>query len=59
MLDHLARDAFSGASARVASGDFEVVGIDPRSGARRQISIEIVDAVWHCGRTRARAVRDQ
>ena len=46
MLDQLARGRFLwGIGSGGYPGDFEVVGIDPRSGAQRQISIDIVDAV--------------
>jgi alkanesulfonate monooxygenase SsuD/methylene tetrahydromethanopterin reductase-like flavin-dependent oxidoreductase (luciferase family) len=46
MLDHLAQGRFMwGIGSGGFPGDFEVVGIDPRSGIQRQVSIDIVDAV--------------
>jgi alkanesulfonate monooxygenase SsuD/methylene tetrahydromethanopterin reductase-like flavin-dependent oxidoreductase (luciferase family) len=46
MLDQLARGRFMwGIGSGGYPGDFEVVGIDPRTGAQRQISVDIVDAV--------------
>ena len=46
MLDQLARGRFLwGIGSGGFPGDFEVVDIDPRSGAQRQISVDIVDAV--------------
>jgi alkanesulfonate monooxygenase SsuD/methylene tetrahydromethanopterin reductase-like flavin-dependent oxidoreductase (luciferase family) len=46
MLDQLARGRFLwGIGSGGYPGDFEVVGIDPRTGVQRQISVDIVDAV--------------
>jgi alkanesulfonate monooxygenase SsuD/methylene tetrahydromethanopterin reductase-like flavin-dependent oxidoreductase (luciferase family) len=46
MLDHLARGRFLwGIGSGGFPGDFEVVGIDPRTGQQRQLSIDVVDAV--------------
>jgi alkanesulfonate monooxygenase SsuD/methylene tetrahydromethanopterin reductase-like flavin-dependent oxidoreductase (luciferase family) len=46
MLDQLARGRFLwGIGSGGFPGDFEVVGIDPRTGVQRQLSIDIVDAV--------------
>src|SRR5215210_886404 len=45
-LAHLARGRFLwGIGSGGFPGDFEVVGVDPRSGVQRQISIDTVDAV--------------
>ena len=46
MLDHLARGRFFwGIGSGGFPGDFEVVGIDPKTGIQRQVSIDTVDAV--------------
>ena len=46
MLDHLAQGRFLwGIGSGGFPGDFEVVGIDPRTGVQRQVSIDTVDAV--------------
>src|SRR5947209_8725524 len=46
MLDHLARGRFFwGIGSGGFPGDFEVVGIDPKTGIQRQMSIDTVDAV--------------
>ena len=46
MLDHLARGRFLwGIGSGGFPGDFEVVGIDPKTGLQRQVSIDTVDAV--------------
>jgi alkanesulfonate monooxygenase SsuD/methylene tetrahydromethanopterin reductase-like flavin-dependent oxidoreductase (luciferase family) len=46
MLDHLAQGRFFwGIGSGGFPGDFEVAGIDPKSGAQRQISLDTVDAV--------------
>jgi alkanesulfonate monooxygenase SsuD/methylene tetrahydromethanopterin reductase-like flavin-dependent oxidoreductase (luciferase family) len=46
MLDQLARGRFLwGIGSGGFPGDFEVAGIDPRSGIQRQISTDTVDAV--------------
>jgi alkanesulfonate monooxygenase SsuD/methylene tetrahydromethanopterin reductase-like flavin-dependent oxidoreductase (luciferase family) len=46
MLDHLARGRFFwGIGSGGFPGDFEVAGIDPKSGVQRQISLDTVDAV--------------
>jgi alkanesulfonate monooxygenase SsuD/methylene tetrahydromethanopterin reductase-like flavin-dependent oxidoreductase (luciferase family) len=46
MLDQLARGRFLwGIGSGGFPGDFEVVGIDPKTGVQRQISVDIVDAV--------------
>ena len=46
MLDQLAQGRFLwGIGSGGFPGDFEVVGIDPRTGVQRQISIDTVDAV--------------
>jgi alkanesulfonate monooxygenase SsuD/methylene tetrahydromethanopterin reductase-like flavin-dependent oxidoreductase (luciferase family) len=51
MLDHLAQGRFFwGIGSGGFPGDFEVAGIDPRSGLQRQVAIDAVDAVlalWH------------
>src|SRR5215204_1827218 len=45
-LDHMARGRFVwGIGSGGFPGDFEVVGIDPSTGAQRQISLDTVDAV--------------
>jgi alkanesulfonate monooxygenase SsuD/methylene tetrahydromethanopterin reductase-like flavin-dependent oxidoreductase (luciferase family) len=46
MLDQLAQGRFLwGIGSGGFPGDFEVVGIDPRSGVQRQVSVDTVDAV--------------
>src|ERR671936_862608 len=46
MLDHLAQGRFLwGIGSGGFPGDFDVVGIDPRSGVQRQVSVDTVDAV--------------
>jgi alkanesulfonate monooxygenase SsuD/methylene tetrahydromethanopterin reductase-like flavin-dependent oxidoreductase (luciferase family) len=46
MLDQLAQGRFLwGIGSGGYPGDFEVVGVDPRTGVQRQISVDIVDAV--------------
>jgi alkanesulfonate monooxygenase SsuD/methylene tetrahydromethanopterin reductase-like flavin-dependent oxidoreductase (luciferase family) len=46
MLDQLAQGRFFwGIGSGGFPGDFEVVGIDPKSGAQRQVSVDTVDAV--------------
>jgi len=46
MLDQLARGRFFwGIGSGGFPGDFEVVGIDPKTGIQRQVSIDTVDAV--------------
>ena len=46
MLDQLAQGRFLwGIGSGGFPGDFEVAGIDPRSGQQRQLSIDVVDAV--------------
>jgi alkanesulfonate monooxygenase SsuD/methylene tetrahydromethanopterin reductase-like flavin-dependent oxidoreductase (luciferase family) len=46
MLDHLAQGRFLwGVGSGGFPGDFEVVGIDPKSGLQRQLSVDAVDAV--------------
>src|SRR5262245_51408389 len=46
MLDHLAHGRFFwGIGSGGFPGDFEVVGIDPRTGIQRQVSVDTVDAV--------------
>jgi alkanesulfonate monooxygenase SsuD/methylene tetrahydromethanopterin reductase-like flavin-dependent oxidoreductase (luciferase family) len=46
MLDHLAQGRFLwGIGSGGFPGDFEVVGIDPRTGIQRQVSVDTVDAV--------------
>jgi alkanesulfonate monooxygenase SsuD/methylene tetrahydromethanopterin reductase-like flavin-dependent oxidoreductase (luciferase family) len=46
MLDQLARGRFLwGIGSGGFPGDFEVVGIDPRTGQQRQLSIDVVDEV--------------
>jgi alkanesulfonate monooxygenase SsuD/methylene tetrahydromethanopterin reductase-like flavin-dependent oxidoreductase (luciferase family) len=46
MLDQLARGRFFwGIGSGGFPGDFEVAGIDPKTGVQRQISIDTVDAV--------------
>jgi alkanesulfonate monooxygenase SsuD/methylene tetrahydromethanopterin reductase-like flavin-dependent oxidoreductase (luciferase family) len=46
MLDQLARGRFLwGIGSGGFPGDFEVVGIDPKSGVQRQVSVDTVDAV--------------
>jgi alkanesulfonate monooxygenase SsuD/methylene tetrahydromethanopterin reductase-like flavin-dependent oxidoreductase (luciferase family) len=46
MLDHLAQGRFFwGIGSGGFPGDFEVVGIDPKTGIQRQVSIDTVDAV--------------
>ena len=46
MLDHLAQGRFFwGIGSGGFPGDFEVAGIDPRSGLQRQVAIDTVDAV--------------
>src|SRR5918911_315254 len=46
MLDQLARGRFLwGIGSGGFPGDFEVVGIDPRSGRQRQVTVDTVDAV--------------
>jgi alkanesulfonate monooxygenase SsuD/methylene tetrahydromethanopterin reductase-like flavin-dependent oxidoreductase (luciferase family) len=59
MLDHLARGRFVwGIGSGGFPGDFEVVGVDPRTGVQRQMSLEIVDAVldlWRDPRPGTRA----
>jgi alkanesulfonate monooxygenase SsuD/methylene tetrahydromethanopterin reductase-like flavin-dependent oxidoreductase (luciferase family) len=46
MLDHLAQGRFYwGIGSGGFPGDFEVAGIDPRSGVQRQISVDTVDTV--------------
>jgi alkanesulfonate monooxygenase SsuD/methylene tetrahydromethanopterin reductase-like flavin-dependent oxidoreductase (luciferase family) len=46
MLDHLARGRFFwGIGSGGFPGDFEVAGIDPRTGIQRQIAVDTVDAV--------------
>ncbi len=46
MLDQLAQGRFLwGIGSGGFPGDFEVVGIDPRSGIQRQVSVDTVDAV--------------
>jgi alkanesulfonate monooxygenase SsuD/methylene tetrahydromethanopterin reductase-like flavin-dependent oxidoreductase (luciferase family) len=45
-LDHMARGRFIwGIGSGGFPGDFEVVGIDPATGAQRQVSLDTVDAV--------------
>jgi alkanesulfonate monooxygenase SsuD/methylene tetrahydromethanopterin reductase-like flavin-dependent oxidoreductase (luciferase family) len=46
MLDHLARGRFYwGIGSGGFPGDFEVAGIDPKSGIQRQVAIDTVDTV--------------
>ena len=46
MLDHLAQGRFCwGIGSGGFPGDFEVAGIDPKTGIQRQISVDAVDAV--------------
>jgi alkanesulfonate monooxygenase SsuD/methylene tetrahydromethanopterin reductase-like flavin-dependent oxidoreductase (luciferase family) len=46
MLDHLAKGRFFwGIGSGGFPGDFEVAGIDPKTGIQRQVSIDAVDAV--------------
>jgi alkanesulfonate monooxygenase SsuD/methylene tetrahydromethanopterin reductase-like flavin-dependent oxidoreductase (luciferase family) len=46
MLDHLAQGRFLwGIGSGGFPGDFEVVGIDPRTGVQRQVSVDTIDAV--------------
>ena len=46
MLDHLAQGRFMwGIGSGGFPGDFDVAGIDPKSGIQRQVSIDTVDAV--------------
>jgi alkanesulfonate monooxygenase SsuD/methylene tetrahydromethanopterin reductase-like flavin-dependent oxidoreductase (luciferase family) len=46
MLDHLARGRFFwGIGSGGFPGDFEVVGVDPKTGVQRQIAIDTVDTV--------------
>ena len=46
MLDQLAQGRFLwGIGSGGFPGDFEVVGIDPRTGVQRQVSVDTVDAV--------------
>jgi alkanesulfonate monooxygenase SsuD/methylene tetrahydromethanopterin reductase-like flavin-dependent oxidoreductase (luciferase family) len=46
MLDQLAQGRFLwGIGSGGFPGDFEVVGIDPRTGLQRQVSVDTVDAV--------------
>ena len=46
MLDQLAKGRFMwGIGAGGFPGDFEVVGVDPKTGVQRQISLDTVDAV--------------
>jgi alkanesulfonate monooxygenase SsuD/methylene tetrahydromethanopterin reductase-like flavin-dependent oxidoreductase (luciferase family) len=46
MLDHLAQGRFFwGIGSGGFPGDFEVAGIDPKTGVQRQIAVDTVDAV--------------
>jgi alkanesulfonate monooxygenase SsuD/methylene tetrahydromethanopterin reductase-like flavin-dependent oxidoreductase (luciferase family) len=46
LLDHLARGRFLwGIGSGGFPGDFEVVGIDPKTGVQRMVSLDTVDAV--------------
>ena len=46
MLDHLAHGRFFwGIGSGGFPGDFEVVGVDPKTGVQRQIAVDTVDAV--------------
>jgi alkanesulfonate monooxygenase SsuD/methylene tetrahydromethanopterin reductase-like flavin-dependent oxidoreductase (luciferase family) len=46
LLDHLARGRFFwGIGSGGFPGDFEVAGIDPRSGQQRQLAVDAVDAI--------------
>ncbi len=46
MLDQLARGRFYwGIGSGGFPGDFEVIGVDPKTGAQRQLSVDVLDAV--------------